>query len=107
MLHALQNRRRHSADAGFTLIELLMVIIILGVLAGIVVFSVRGIDNKAEANACKTERSTVATAAEARYAEKGGPYADVATLVSEGRLHDAPTKSFTIDATTGAVSDPC
>lgn len=105
MALSLDSRRRN--DDGFTLIELLMVIIILGILATIVVFSVRGITNKAEKNACLTERSTVETAVEARYAEKGAPYVPVATLVTEGRLHSTPTNTFTVDAATGAVSDPC
>ncbi|RXM20638.1 prepilin-type N-terminal cleavage/methylation domain-containing protein, partial [Citrobacter sp. AAK_AS5] len=35
--------RRGRGEGGFTLIELLLVIIILGILAGIVVFSVRGV----------------------------------------------------------------
>ena len=43
-------------DHGFTLIELLMVIVILGVLSAVVVFSVAGINDKGEAAAC--HRST-------------------------------------------------
>ncbi|WGY00243.1 prepilin-type N-terminal cleavage/methylation domain-containing protein [Nocardioides sp. QY071] len=60
-------------DGGFTLIELLIVIIILGVLAAIVVFSVRGITDKGETSACKTSKATVATAYEAFVASEPNP----------------------------------
>jgi prepilin-type N-terminal cleavage/methylation domain-containing protein len=42
-------------DDGFTLIELLIVVIILGVLAGIVVYAVGGTGDTASSNACKAE----------------------------------------------------
>ncbi|MBM0126253.1 prepilin-type N-terminal cleavage/methylation domain-containing protein [Pimelobacter simplex] len=60
-------------DRGFTLIELLIVIIILGVLAAIVVFSVRGITDKGATSACKTSKATVATAYEAFVASQPNP----------------------------------
>lgn len=62
-----RNLRRQ--DGGFTLIELLIVIVILGVLAAIVVFSVRGIQDRGDEAACKTELKTVETAVEAYYAK--------------------------------------
>lgn len=77
-------------DRGFTLIELLIVIIILGVLAAIVVFSVRGITNNSETTACKTEIRTVETAVEAAYAETGSYPANVDALVAGGFLRAAP-----------------
>ncbi|UUW87250.1 type II secretion system protein [Pimelobacter simplex] len=82
---------------GFTLIELLIVIVILGVLAGIVVFSVRGITKTGEQAACKTEFRTVNTAIEARYAELGSaaPAPTLALLASGGFLHDTDTKYVT------------
>ena len=39
-------RDARKNESGFTLIELLIVIVILGVLAGIVVFAVAGINDK-------------------------------------------------------------
>lgn len=107
----LQAARRE--DRGFTLIELLIVIIILGVLAAVVVFSVRGITNNSEEAACKTEVRTVETAVEAAYAELGNYPADVDALVAGGFLRAAPdgattgsniTGASTINATTGALS---
>lgn len=73
-------------DRGFTLIELLIVIIILGVLAAIVVFSVRGITDKGDESACKIEYRTVNTAIEAYYAENGADPANLDVLVTDGFL---------------------
>jgi prepilin-type N-terminal cleavage/methylation domain-containing protein len=65
-------RRVHRrTESGFTLIELLIVIVILGVLSGIVVFAVSGIQDRGNAAACKTDKKTVQVAVEAYYAKKG------------------------------------
>jgi prepilin-type N-terminal cleavage/methylation domain-containing protein len=63
------NRRKN--ESGFTLIELLIVIVILGVLSGIVVFAVSGIQDRGNAAACKTDKKTVLVAVEAYYAKNG------------------------------------
>lgn len=63
---ALAARKNH--EEGFTLIELLIVIVILGVLAAIVVFSVSGITDTGKAAACKANFETSTTAIEAYYA---------------------------------------
>jgi general secretion pathway protein G len=106
MLRALQTHRRRNADDGFTLIELLIVIIILGVLAAIVVFSVRGITNKGDTAACQTSISTIDTAAEAALAngkDSSGaaiaPGTDVTTLTL-GQL--APSYMHAVPATIGS-----
>lgn len=63
------NRLRTRLDAGrqdgFTLIELLIVIVILGILAGIVVFAVGNARSDSELGACQATKSTIETAAEA------------------------------------------
>ena len=56
-------------DNGFTLVELLIVIVILGILATVTVFAVRGITDRGEKNACATELRSVETAIEAYYAQ--------------------------------------
>ncbi len=60
-------RAAAAEESGFTLVELLIVIAILGVLAGVVVFSVAGIQDDSQTSACKAEASTVKSAEEAYY----------------------------------------
>jgi general secretion pathway protein G len=52
-------RASAGEESGFTLVELLIVIAILGVLAGVVVFSVAGISDSSQSSACKAGASTV------------------------------------------------
>jgi general secretion pathway protein G len=66
-----QLRAARKNESGFTLIELLIVIVILGILAAIVVFSVQGITDRGKTSACKADVATVTTAAEAFFAQKG------------------------------------
>jgi prepilin-type N-terminal cleavage/methylation domain-containing protein len=61
--------RARRGDGGFTLIELLIVIVILGVLAAIVVFSVSGVQNTSKLSACKSDVKTMDTALESYYAQ--------------------------------------
>ncbi len=57
-------------DQGFTLVELLIVIVILGILATIVVFAVRGITDQGQESACKATAKTYEVAIEAYYAQQ-------------------------------------
>lgn len=65
------NLRRDQS--GFTLIELLIVIIILGVLAGVAVFAVSAFRGEGASEACKTDEQTIIVALEA-YNQKNGSY---------------------------------
>ncbi len=107
-----------TAEAGFTLIELLVVIVILGVLSAIVVFSVRGINDKGQTSACKTDKSTIQTAEEAYFAsDNRGAYGTMDDLVKQGFLsaasswYDAKPNGATYDITPavlpGGRSNPC
>ena len=58
-------------DQGFTLVELLIVIVILGILATIVVFAVRGITDQGQQSSCKATGKTYEVAIEAYYAQYG------------------------------------
>ena len=96
MLHNAISRARNVRrdQGGFTLIELLIVIVILGILAAIVAFSVRGITDRGDVSACKAEVKTVATAEEAYYA-KTGSYGTLAQLNTGGFLRDGTPEYVT------------
>lgn len=74
-------RRKRAEEGGFTLIELLLVIVILGVLAAVVVLSVRGITDRGESAACGATYTATVTALEAYYAQEGEYPDDLASLV--------------------------
>lgn len=87
---------KKNQDKGFTLVELLIVIVILGILATVTVFAVRGITTDAQTNACETEIKTLQTAAQSYFASNPAqtaiPGADPqATLVTAGLLASAST----------------
>ena len=75
-------RRR---DDGFTLVELLIVIVVLGILAVVTVFAVRGITDRGAENACSVEFDNLTKAQELHRA-LNGTYVDEATLVSSGTI---------------------
>lgn len=85
-------------DKGFTLIELLIVIVILGVLATVTVFAVRGISDKGNESACQADKKTLETAIETWHAddekEDAAPtgVASEEDLVASGLLRAVSTK---------------
>lgn len=102
MLNRIHEARRNQA--GFTLIELLMVIVILGILSGIVVFAVSGIQDRGALSACKSEVKTIAVAEEANYAQNGS-YASLGDLALNGFLRSGTPKYVaSANATTGALT---
>lgn len=72
-------------DRGFTLVELLVVIVVLGVLATITVFAVRGITDQGHASAAAADQRTLVGAEEAHLA-RFNTYATEADLVGNGLL---------------------
>jgi prepilin-type N-terminal cleavage/methylation domain-containing protein len=96
--------RRNSGEAseyGFTLIELLIVIIVLGILAAIVVFSLSGVSGQSKTAACTTDAKTVEVAADAYQAKTGNwpaSAADATALVTANYLKSVPstTNGYTI-----------
>ncbi|MGY1779232.1 competence type IV pilus major pilin ComGC [Geodermatophilus sp. SYSU D01036] len=106
MLAYIRNARKN--DEGFTLIELLMVIVILGVLAGIVVFAVGGINDRGEQAACDADLRTVQTAVEAYYANPAGGDGSYPTALGDlvpEYLRSVPT-TVALGAD-GAVTSTC
>ncbi len=75
-----------NQDKGFTLVELLIVIVILGILATVTVFAVRGITDKGQENACDVEERTLSTAIEAHYAQNQTNVTTVAGTTATDRL---------------------
>ena len=98
--------RRHSFDAaesGFTLIELLIVIVVLGILAAIVVFSLTGVSGQSKAAACTSDGKTVEIAADA-YQAYNGSYPSDSTVLTGTYLHSWPSSpSYTISLGTNTV----
>ena len=68
---------KNLAEKGLTLIELLVVIVILGILAGVVVFAIGNVKDKASENACVNELDTVEVAIEAYALANDIPTTDV------------------------------
>ena len=100
---------KNKQDKGFTLVELLIVIVILGILATVTVFAVRGITDKGKQNSCAVEKKTIETAIESYYAQNGAAPADFTPLAGGKYLNDTKAVldlnwTFTGgDATTPAV----
>jgi type IV pilus assembly protein PilA len=67
----IKKRAAMRGQSGFTLIELLVAVAILAVLAGVAVFAVGNLRGGAATNACKTEKDTLITAANAAIAKNG------------------------------------
>jgi prepilin-type N-terminal cleavage/methylation domain-containing protein len=105
-------RAARQNQSGFTLTELLIVIVILGVLAGIVVFAVAGLTERGVKSACEADKRTVQTAVEAYHAQNGnyptgGSNDDrLQDLIDAELLRDKPSTddyTITVADTTGLV----
>jgi general secretion pathway protein G len=105
--------RRKSGEAsenGFTLIELLIVIIVLGILAAIVVFSLSGVTGESKQAACTSDAKSVEIAADAYEAANNNAWPANITPDLTGDathasyLHSAPltTNGYTISLGTTA-----
>ena len=96
----------NKQDKGFTLVELLIVIVILGILATVTVFAVRGITDQGQDSACAATEKTLQVAVESYYAQEGtAADPDMDGLVTADFLV-APSSNYAITSETdgnGAV----
>jgi general secretion pathway protein G len=71
-LKKLQDKKAtQESNGGFTLIELLIVIVVLGILAAVVVFSLGSVTSKSAVSACQADGATINTAMAAYNANNG------------------------------------
>jgi prepilin-type N-terminal cleavage/methylation domain-containing protein len=107
-----------ALDAGFSLVELLVVLVVLGILATVVVFAVRGIVDDTEVTACESEQQVVGRAVESWFAKNQsgtvtatgtGPDRYERTLVEAGLIRSASTFLDVADdgSLSPAVGSPC
>ena len=90
-----RHRSSLRGQGGFTLIEMLIVVAILAVLAAAVVLSVGGLTDKADEDACKTERRTIETALEAYHVDFDAYPSALIDLVSGSPRYLKSTPSAT------------
>ena len=118
MMTSQDNRTERASDFGFSLVELLVVIVILGILATVVVFVVRGLVDESEVTACESERQVVGSAVERWFAKNPGatvpatgvgPDRFEATLVSAGLIRGPSTFLELADdgSLSPAAGSPC
>jgi general secretion pathway protein G len=104
-------RVQNERQGGFTLIELLIVIVVLGILAGIVVLGLGTFKQDATTAACNADKKQVQTAIDAYMAKPGAtglPPLNMAVLTAApALLKTAPaTAGIAWDAVTGDVNAP-
>jgi prepilin-type N-terminal cleavage/methylation domain-containing protein len=100
-----QQRAAGDNDGGFTLIELLIVIVVLGILAAVVVFSLGTITQKGAIAACESDAQTLNTGISAYFAGTGvyPTTAQTLSILAPTYLQTVPTSthySFTYVGTT-------
>ena len=84
------NDMKARSEDGFTLIELLIVIVILGILAGIVTFGVATFRQDAKDSCTATNAKLVSTAQSAYIAKTGAAAATTQALKDAGYLEAVP-----------------
>ena len=86
-----RQRKGAEPEQGFTLVELLIVVVVLGVLAGIVVFALGGVSAQAAVAACNADATSVETAVTAYNTENPSGTATAALLTNTPPVAGAVT----------------
>jgi general secretion pathway protein G len=79
---------READDAGFTLIELLIVIVVLGILAAVVVFSLAGVSSQGAKSACAADGRNLSIAISAF--QQDNPGVTVTSALLTGSTDSGP-----------------
>jgi general secretion pathway protein G len=87
-------------NEGFTIVELLIVIVVIGILAGLVITTYNGIQQKARNTERQTDINAIQSQLEAFYAQNG--YYPFLANVNDAAWRS--TNKFTVDE--GALQDP-
>jgi general secretion pathway protein G len=108
MENTIEIEESKGKNKGFTLIELLIVIVILGILAAVTVFAVRGITEKGQDSACKTEQKTILTGIEAFYANGANSTypANLKALVPDYMTTEPNSANWTYVMIPAVTADP-
>ena len=107
MRQRIHDLRTRQADEGFTLIELLIVIVVLGILAGIVVFGVGAFRDQANAGVCKADVKTVQVAVDAYRASNNDNVPALTDLVTQKYLKAGMKTTVTIAADGTVTAAAC
>lgn len=95
--------RSGRPDRGFTLVELLIVIVLLGIIAAVTVFAVRGVSDKGKVNVCLMDRRMLETAVESYRVMSPGVDPTETDLVVGGYLR-GPSPNWDLDGTANVVA---
>ena len=103
-----EQMKKAREEEGFTLIELLIVIIVLGILVAIVLFSLGTFKSDSNTAACKADVKQVQTAATAYLAKTGNWPTQVSDLSSYLQSTTFPASySIAVGTSTGGATGSC
>lgn len=98
------NKQQRKAKKGFTLVELLIVIIIIGILAGMMMLSTGSAKDKAEATKIVSNMRTIKSAALMYYADNGKWPAVTSALDDVSKYLDSSPDAGVYSIKEGAAS---